>query len=59
MLYDMFDTAIANELGVSVETYIEKIESISEKRREAIILAVFTEDPKLIEKAKRIFCLIK
>jgi DNA-directed RNA polymerase specialized sigma subunit len=54
-MYEYIDIAIADELGVSVEEYIEKIESISEKRAEVIISAVWGEDQKKLEKAKRIF----
>jgi len=54
-MYEYIDIATADELGVSVEEYIKKIESISEKRAEVIISAVWDEDQKKLEKAKRIF----
>ena len=54
-MYEYIDIEIADELGVSVEEYIKKIESISEKRAEVIISAVWDEDQKKLEKAKRIF----
>lgn len=57
-MYDLLDNACANELGVSLETYIEKIEKTTFKRAEVIIGAIFSEDPIKIEKAKRIFNLI-
>tara|TARA_R110000824_G_scaffold38477_8_gene117498 strand:- start:384 stop:560 length:177 start_codon:yes stop_codon:yes gene_type:complete len=57
-MYDLVDEACANELNVSVETYIEKIEKTTMKRAEVIIGAIFSEDPNLIKKAKRIFNLI-
>jgi hypothetical protein len=57
-MYDLMDQACANELDVSVETYIEKIEKTTIKRAEVIIGSIFSEDPKLIKKAKRIFNLI-
>jgi len=57
-MYDLVDEACANELNVSVEAYIDKIEKTTMKRAEVIISAIFSEDPKLIKKAKRIFNLI-
>ena len=57
-MYDIIDEACANELNVSVETYIKKIEKTTIKRAEVIIGAIFSGDPKLIKKAKRIFKLI-
>lgn len=57
-MYDLIDEACANELNVSVETYIEKIEKTTMKRAEVIIGAIFSGDPNLIKKAKRIFNLI-
>lgn len=57
-MFDLLDEACANKLNVSVETYIEKIEKTTIKRAEVIIGAIFSEDPNLIKKAKRIFNLI-
>ncbi len=54
-MYDMLDHACADALGVSVEEYIRKIESTTPKRAEVIIGAIFSEDERLIEKARRIF----
>jgi len=60
MFFDDLDFAIARELGVPVEEYIEKIESTTYKRAEIIIDTIFlSEDEKKIEKAKRIFNMIK
>lgn len=58
-VYDLLDEGIATDLGVSVEEYIKKIEFTSFKRAELIILAVTSEDPIKLEKAKRIFNLIR
>lgn len=58
-MYELLDAACAEELGVSVETFIEKIERTTEKRMELIISATFSGDLVLIEKAKRIFNLIR
>lgn len=57
-MYNLVDMACANELNVCVETYIEKIEKTTFKSAEIIIDALFSEDPKLIKKAIRIFNLI-
>lgn len=57
-LYDLLDKACADMLNVSVETYIKKIEKTTYKRAGVIIDALFSEDPILIEKAKRVFNLI-
>jgi hypothetical protein len=59
MFYDLLDHAIADALGVSVEEYIEKIESTTMFRAEVIINACMSEDPEKTDKAKRIFQLIK
>ena len=58
-MYDLVDATCAHELNVSVETYIEKIEKTTLKRAELIIGAIFSENPKLKNKAIRIFNLIK
>ncbi len=54
-MYDMFDEAIAQELGVSKEEYIEKIESCSIELCDQIINLVFTEIPEDLIKAKELF----
>jgi len=54
-LYDIMDEAIAHELGVTAEEYIDRIEKLPFRRAQAVIGACFTEDPKLLEKARRIF----
>lgn len=57
-MYDLADEACAQEFNVSLKTYIKKIENTTIKRAEVITSAVFSEDPKLIKKAQRIFNLI-
>jgi len=57
-MHDLMDEVCANELSVSVETYVEKIEKTTMKRSKVIIGAIFSEDKNLIKKAKRIFNLI-
>ena len=53
------DKACADALGVDVNIYIEKIEKTTYKRAEIIINALMVEDKKTLEKARRIFNLIK
>ena len=62
MFYDFMDKACAESLGVEMEVYIEKIEKISEKRAEIILISLVTasmnEDLAKLEKVRRIFNLI-
>jgi len=52
MIYDLMDIAIATDLGVSVEEYIEKIESVDEDVMESILMPYFQGNIKL---AKELF----
>jgi hypothetical protein len=55
-LYDMVDMAIAEELGVDVETYIRIIETkCSMREANYIINVVFGERTDKLENAKAIF----
>ena len=54
-LYDMMDMAIAGELGVDVEVYIDIIEKCTEEEANFIIMTVIEEDQDNIEKAKEMF----
>ncbi len=58
-IYDFVDTMCAEALGVSVETYINKIERTTEYRIEVITNACWEADEAKIAKAKRIFNLIQ
>lgn len=58
-MFDMMDEAIANDLGISVEEYVDKIERTTQHRMEVIVMGLFSEDDLIIEKAKRIFNLIQ
>lgn len=58
-MYDLLDEMCSELLGVTTELYINKIESISEKRAELIISSLLSDDTIKIEKAIRIFNLIK
>lgn len=52
MIYDLIDVAIANDFGVSVQEYIDKIESLDEDVMESILMPYFQGDVKL---AKELF----
>jgi hypothetical protein len=55
-LWDMMDMAIAEELGVDLDTYIEVIEHKCNKEdRDSIILAVLGDDVDKIKEAKEKF----
>jgi hypothetical protein len=54
-LFDMMDMAIAGELGVDVEVYVDIIEKCTEEEANFIILAILEEDADSIEKAKEMF----
>lgn len=55
-LWDMMDQAIANELGVDVETYIDIIDGkCTEEEADFIIMTILDEDTDNLEKAKEMF----
>jgi hypothetical protein len=54
-LWDMMDYAIAGELGVEVETYIDIIEKCTEEEANFIIMTIMEEDQDNLEKAKEMF----
>jgi hypothetical protein len=55
-LWDMMDMAIAEELGVDLDTYIEVIEhKCTKEDRDSIILAVLEDDVDKIKEAKEKF----
>ena len=55
-LWDMMDQAIANELGVDVETYIDIIDGkCTEEEADFIIMTIMEEDADNLEKAKQMF----
>jgi hypothetical protein len=55
-LYDMMDMAIAEELGVDVETYIRIIENeCSNREANFIINVIMDERTEKLEKAKEMF----
>jgi len=55
-LWDMMDNAIAQELGVDLETYIKVIDhKCTEEEANFIILTIMEEDEENLEKAKEMF----
>lgn len=55
-LYDMMDQAIADELGVDIETYIDIIENeCSIREANYIINVIFGGREDKLEKAKAVF----
>ena len=55
-LWDMMDMAIAEELGVDLDIYIEVIEhKCTGEERDSIILAALGEDVDKIKEAKELF----
>ena len=54
-LFDMMDMAIAGELGVDVEVYIDIIEKCTEEEANFIIMTIMEEDQDNLEKAKEMF----
>jgi len=58
MIYDLFDESLADILEVSVEEYINKIESTTLNRMSIIILNLLSEDLNKVKKAKKIFKLL-
>ena len=55
-LWDMMDHAIANELGVDLETYVKIIDhKCTEDEANFIILTIMEEDQENLEKAKETF----
>jgi len=53
--FNLVDASLANELNIDVSTYISTIQKTSKKRQLAIIGGLFSEEPKMVQKAKRIF----
>jgi len=54
-LFDIMDMAIAGELGVDVEVYIDIIEKCTEEEANFNILTIMEEDQDNFEKAKEMF----
>jgi hypothetical protein len=56
-LFDLFDGAIAELLGVDTQTYISVIESenVSDEEQEQIIMGVLEGNEEGIKKAKELF----
>ena len=54
-MFDAFDRMIAGSLGVSVDDYIKKIESIDEDQREEIIGRLISDNDNDIIEGKKMF----
>jgi len=53
--FNLVDASLANELNIDVSTYISTIQKTSKKRQLAVIGGLFSGEPKMVQKAKRIF----
>lgn len=51
-IWDLFDKAIADELGVDVETYINAIEKCTDDEMNVVILSFLEKDATLEDKQK-------
>lgn len=58
-MYNFLDEMLAEQLDVSVDYYIENIEKTTYYRAQIIIESLMSDDKKIVEKAKRVFNLIK
>lgn len=54
-LFDIVDLGISQTIGVSVQEYIEKIESIDEDQRDSIIFRLLSDDDKTINEGIKMF----
>ena len=54
-LFDLMDKAIADELGVSVETYINVIEQVTDEEQEQIIMGILNNEGDVRLKAIELF----
>lgn len=50
-IYDLLDVMIANEIGVSTEEYINKIESLDEDVMSYLIMGILEGTPEVKQKA--------
>ena len=54
-LFDLMDQALADELGVSVETYINIIEQVTDEEQEQIIMGILENNSEQRTKAIELF----
>lgn len=54
-LFDLMDKALADELAVSVETYINIIEQVTDEEQEQIIMGILENDSEQRIKAIELF----
>lgn len=54
-LFDLMDQALAEALGVSIETYIHIIEQVTDEEQEQIIMGILENDSEQRIKAIELF----
>ena len=58
-VFEMLDNICADKLDITIDEFVSKIESMTEKRAFVLLSALLDGDEVKIEKAKRIFNNIK
>lgn len=54
-MFDVLDRMLAGSLGVSVEEYVRKIESLDEDQMLIVLEKLISTDDKEVEEGKRMF----
>jgi hypothetical protein len=54
-LFDLMDQSLAEELGVSIETYIHIIEQVTDEEQEQIIMGILENNSEQRTKAIELF----
>lgn len=54
-MMDLFDQVIAQTLGVPVQEYIDKIESLDQDQIDSIVLRLLSEDDTQVKEGIRMF----
>ena len=54
-VFEMLDNICADKLDITIDEFVSKIESMTEKRAFVLLSALLDGDEVKIEKAKRIF----
>lgn len=54
-LFDLMDQMLAEELGVSIETYIHIIEQVTDEEQEQIIMGILENDSEQRTKSIKLF----
>ncbi len=58
-VFEMLDNICADKLDITIDEFVSKIESMTEKRAFVLLSALLDGDEVKIEKAKRIFNNVK